>query len=196
MHLGIGRGVDVKVGHFYSPVGYQVVTAPDNFFVTMPYTFQYGEPFTHTGVYASSSLSDKLSFGSGWIRGWDSFTDNNSTGSYLGSLTYKFNDKLNYTLVIVAGPEQNKGQQWRNRYLQTQVVQWQMTKKLRYVLQSDLGHEQGSGLDQISQGCWYGLNNYMFYDLTDTLAAGVRGEWFRDQNGTRGRSDLWSRNSG
>jgi hypothetical protein len=52
-NLPIADGLDVKLGHFYTPVGYEVVTSPDNFFVTKPYTMQYGEPFTHTGVLGS-----------------------------------------------------------------------------------------------------------------------------------------------
>ena len=43
----------VKIGHFYAPVGYEVVPTTGNFFPSLPYTFQYGEPFTHTGVLAT-----------------------------------------------------------------------------------------------------------------------------------------------
>ena len=39
----------VRLGHFYTIIGYEVVTAPDNFFSSHAYTMQYGEPFTHTG---------------------------------------------------------------------------------------------------------------------------------------------------
>ena len=42
--------VTVKVGHFLSPVGYFAVGTANNFFPILPYTFQYGEPFTHTGA--------------------------------------------------------------------------------------------------------------------------------------------------
>ena len=40
----------IKLGHFYTPIGYEVVPANGNFFYTHAYTMQYGEPFTHTGV--------------------------------------------------------------------------------------------------------------------------------------------------
>ena len=40
----------VKIGHFLSPVGYEVIPTTGNFFPTLPYIFQYGEPFTHTGA--------------------------------------------------------------------------------------------------------------------------------------------------
>ncbi len=50
----------LKVGHFYTIIGYEVVTAPDNFFYTHAYTMQYGEPFTHTGVLATYNANDQL----------------------------------------------------------------------------------------------------------------------------------------
>ncbi len=51
---------DIKVGRWFSPVGYYVIGTANNFFATLPYTFQYGEPFTHTGIIASKKLNDKL----------------------------------------------------------------------------------------------------------------------------------------
>ena len=41
--------VSVKLGHFYTPVGYEVVTSPDNFFYSHAFTMYNSEPFTHTG---------------------------------------------------------------------------------------------------------------------------------------------------
>ena len=32
---------------------------------------------------------------------------------------------------------------------------------------------------------WYGLNQYLFWTMTDSLQGGVRCEWFNDQNGSR-----------
>jgi hypothetical protein len=32
---------------------------------------------------------------------------------------------------------------------------------------------------------WYGVNSHLTYDVKDNLTAGVRAEWFRDQNGFR-----------
>ncbi|MDD2865299.1 MAG: outer membrane beta-barrel protein, partial [Methylococcales bacterium] len=47
-YIPIGNGLNVKAGHFYTPIGYETVPAPDNFFYTHAYTMQFGEPFTHT----------------------------------------------------------------------------------------------------------------------------------------------------
>jgi hypothetical protein len=67
----------------------------------------------------------------------------------------------------------------------------ELSDKLTYVFQNDLGWQfnanpvtqnigQADGLAQ-----WYGINQYMFYNISDTLVGGMRLEWFRDNNGTR-----------
>ena len=47
--VALGEHVTVKAGHFYTLVGYEVVTAPDNFFFSHAMTMFNSEPFTHTG---------------------------------------------------------------------------------------------------------------------------------------------------
>ncbi|MGR9053268.1 MAG: outer membrane beta-barrel protein, partial [Gammaproteobacteria bacterium] len=37
----IGNGLTTKIGHFYTIIGNEVVTAPDNFFYSHAYTMQY-----------------------------------------------------------------------------------------------------------------------------------------------------------
>ena len=53
----IGNGLNVKAGHFYTPIGYESVPAPNNFFYSHAYTMQYGEPFTHTGVLTNYTVN-------------------------------------------------------------------------------------------------------------------------------------------
>src|SRR5207248_4834865 len=60
----------VKAGRFISPVGYYTVGTAQNFFPVIPYTYQYGEPFTHTGVWAQNKLSDQWTVGGAVTHGW------------------------------------------------------------------------------------------------------------------------------
>ena len=84
------NNLKVKVGHFYSPVGYEGVQTIANFFTTLPYTFQYGEPFTHTGALATWTVNEKLTVGTGIIRGWDNFGNNNPNIGAITTLTRTF----------------------------------------------------------------------------------------------------------
>ncbi len=64
--------LSVKVGHFYTPAGYEVVPATGNFFYSHAFTWNFTEPFTHTGALASYAASDELTLMGGWVAGWDS----------------------------------------------------------------------------------------------------------------------------
>src|SRR5690606_27954143 len=77
----------VKVGHFYTIIGYEVVTAPDNFFYSHAYTMQYGEPFTHTGALASYQLSYRVALNAGVVNGWDKFDAELDRAAFLGGFT-------------------------------------------------------------------------------------------------------------
>ncbi len=54
-----------------------------------------------------------------------------------------------------------------------------------YVLRHDHGIEQQHPLNNFHDAEWYGIHSQLKYDLSDTLALGLRGEWFRDNDGMR-----------
>ena len=50
MYVEVGtQDLSLKVGHFYSIVGYEGVMAPYNFFYTKSYSYQFAGPFQHWG---------------------------------------------------------------------------------------------------------------------------------------------------
>jgi hypothetical protein len=60
VYAPIGHGWDIKLGHFYTPMGYETVTSTGNFFYSHAYTHQYFEPFTHWGVMGTTNCTDSL----------------------------------------------------------------------------------------------------------------------------------------
>lgn len=188
-----GNGWSVKIGRWYSPVGYYVVGTANNFFPVLPYTFQYGEPFTHTGVYATKKVSDKLTVGGAITHGWDS-SDNtgNPHAGGLASATYTIDDQRSLAYVGVFGPEPNfsgvnlagNGFGYTNRYTQTLVYQHKFSDDVLGVLQSDFG-TQSDAVVAGQTAKWYGINSYLYWNMTCRTQWGVSGEWFRDQGGFR-----------
>ncbi len=53
-----------------------------------------------------------------------------------------------------------------------------------YVAQSDLGHQDNAG-NTGERAEWYGINQYLFYKYSCCTTLGLRGEWFRDDDGFR-----------
>ncbi len=197
LNLPIGNGLNVKAGHFYTPIGYEVVTAPDNFFFSKPYTFQYGEPFTHTGILGSYTVDDNWSLMAGAVTGsasggWDGSWDRNlGNWDFIGGGTWTSDDKnysLNITSTAGAQSEQNS-----NTWALYSIVGKAnfLDNTLHYIIQHDHGFANNvitsntliTGQNEDAR--WYGINQYLLYDIQDDLGVGLRAEWFRDNNGFR-----------
>lgn len=177
----------VKVGHFYAPVGYEVVPTTGNFFPSLPYTFQYGEPFTFTGVQATWQFTEKVAVGGGAFQGWDNFDSSSPNTGFNATYVENFEDGASVAVTSVASNELTQNATWRNRYLQTNVYSRPLkgiSDRLNYVAQSDFGYQNDALLNG-KDAYWYGLNQYLFYKVSDCLTYGVRAEWFRDEEGYR-----------
>jgi len=176
----IGNGITTKIGHFYTIIGNEVVTAPDNFFFSHAYTMQYGEPFTHTGIVSSYPVNKNISLTGGVVSGWDSFFQ--EPANFLGGATFTTDDeKTSLAFSMITG-DVNKNDE-HNRTMYSVVLSHDITDTLHYKLQHDLGIEEKSAT--ADSGKWYGVNQYLTYDINDKLGAGVRAEWFRDEDGFR-----------
>jgi len=173
--------LSVKFGHFYTIIGWEVVPAPDNFFYSHSYTMYYAEPFTHTGVLASYSLHDDVTVYAGWTQGWDTGFDNSPGAStFLGGVSAPLGEKLTATWATTAG---DFGHKFGNGdiYMNSLVLNYTISDKLTYILQHDLGVNTVAG----ASSQWYGINQYLQYQINDCWATGMRIEWFRDNDGAR-----------
>ena len=170
----------VKVGHFYTIIGYEVVQAPDNFFYSHAYTMYYNEPFTHTGVLAQTSVTEKLDFYYGWTAGWDTGFDNRNDGSvFLGGISWAPCEDFSIFYATTWGDPGDDPNTSSDTYMHSVVVDMVLTNKLEWVFQSDFQTRSSA----VANGKSYGVNNYLFYKLTDKLKFGARYEWFRDSRG-------------
>lgn len=190
------NGLSVKLGHFYTIIGYEVVPAPDNFFLSHAYTMQYGEPFTHTGVLASKELSDCWTLSGGIHRGWDNWEgDELDRISYLGGITWTSPDEnSSLAFAITAGDEAASvnlgGGGSGANVVANQIVMYsvvfsrQVNSWLQYVVQHDHGWSDVDNFSSLDSE-WYGVNQYWIVQLTRCWSFGARFEWFRDDDGVR-----------
>jgi len=184
--------LSVRMGHFFTIIGYEVVPAPDNFFYSHAYTHQYGEPFTHTGALATLDLGGGLTVSSGFDRGWDNWEDNNHHLSYLGGIGVNSADgRASLTFALSTGPYDDAGD--LNRTMYSIVYTNRVTPRVTYVFQHDWGLDNDGGpafFDERERllrrdAEWYGINQYVTWQINPCLAVGLRSEWFRDEDGTR-----------
>jgi hypothetical protein len=177
----IGNGITAKLGHFYTTIGNEVVTSPDNFFYSHAYTMLYAEPFTHTGALFSYDIDDNFSINGGAVIGWDNMTENAGAWSFLGGGSWTSdNQASSVTIQLISGEASDTEQS--NRTMYSLVATHNFTDKLHYLFQHDFGTQQDVNGDGVN---WFGINQYVTYDINDELAIGVRAEWFNDVDSAR-----------
>ncbi len=165
--------LSIKAGHFYTLLGYEVVTAPDNFFFSHAFTMYNSEAFTHTGVLATYSASDDVTLYGGWTLGWDTgFDQNNRGNNFLGGASVGVTDELTVTFITTFG---NFGAIGSGGYSHSLVADYAISEKLNYVFQTDVLDVAGTET--------IGANNYLIYSVSDKIGVGGRAEWWK-RNGT------------
>jgi len=161
----------LKAGHFYTLLGYEVVTAPDNFFYSHALTMNFSEAFTHTGAVGTWTPSqiEGLTLYGGWTLGWDTGFDNLGNGNnFLGGFSYSPIEQATLTYITTAGDLGWIG----SGYTHSIVLATNPIDRLDYVLQSDLVSVQT--YDTI------GINQYLIYSIFDELGVGGRVEWWKN----------------
>lgn len=173
------KSVKLRIGHIISPVGFFTVDTTQNFFAVLPYTYQYGEPFTHWGAWVYWAVNERLNIMGGATVGGDNF-DGAGTGSklpgFLGTVNYIFADKSTLDWVVHISSEYNyksaanstdpailsgdfKSGSYNRfeslyswRYFQTLVYKRDLTAKLQWVLQSDFGIQKVADVEAALTG--------------------------------------------
>lgn len=107
-----GGGIDMKIGTYPTPIGYEVIDGTGNFFYTHSYIFNYGIPLKHTGFYATAHVTDMVDIWAGLDTGVNAglpgfrATDDNHSGAFLAGFALN-NPIPNLTILALAhiGPE-------------------------------------------------------------------------------------------
>ena len=187
-YLEAARGdFSVRAGHFYTILGYEAVTAPDNFFYSRSFTMVNSEPRTHTGALTSYRLNKSTEIYAGWTLGWDTGFDQFGGGNnFIGGFGHNITDRVKLTYVNTAGDMGRRGE----GYTHSVVLDSQIGDRLNYVIQSDLvslnaNNPTGNLNDTI------GVNQYLLYHWSDCLAFGSRVEWWKADGGS-----LWAATTG
>jgi hypothetical protein len=170
-------GIDVKGGRFYTILGYEVVPATGRPLLSVPYMFNYGQPFTHFGMISTLHLTDRINVLNGTVNGWDRWINENYKWNYIGGVTWTSKSgKANLAISYIFGPNQyprflnannpivlpgntpppfeagrrNLGYGSNSRLLFTTVFTYKWTDKLTQVMETDQGFENnipGTGAD-------------------------------------------------
>ena len=188
------QDLNVKLGHFYSVVGYEGLPAVGNFFYTKAYSYQFAGPFTHWGGLANWRATDNLEVNAGLVNGWNALSSGYARANVLGRARLKNDDNsLASSFAIISGDECDDfspvfepapilASANRTRY--SLIFEVRPTDNVEYVFHQWLG-TQAKGLPDGSTALWTGIDQYLYWSASDTWKWGARFEWFDDVDGTR-----------
>ncbi len=182
---GLGsQGTTLRVGKFATHCEYETVQGITNPFVSRSYVFQYN-PFTHTGINALTALNDDWSMANGIVLGNDNFFGDTARATYIGQLKWAPKEGKNSVLlnVSITDPSFDVGHNYNYYNVYNLQLTHKINDKLTYVADATYSHE--NNIPGVGFANWYGLANYLFYDLNDKIQLKSRAEVFNDAQGYR-----------
>ena len=194
-------GIDLKVGAYSTPIGYEVIQSNLNPLYSHSYIFNYGIPLKHTGGLSVTHVNDMLDIWLGVDSGINTTLDGRGdpNGGVSGIAGFGLNGLADGKLTILTlshfGPGQAalrpdqtagiKGADGYGRYIADSVITYKYSDVTTFVtelnyIQDDYGWGPGSFHGPAQAG---GIAQYGLYTLNDTVTLVGRGELFSDPKG-------------
>ena len=191
-------GVDVKLGLFTSPQGYETLDPSTSPFYSHSYTYNYAVTFNHTGLLTTTHINPKLDFYLGVDTGNQTtfgIPNGDPNGQPAGFVGFGLNNLLNDKLTVLAlshiGPEQAyprsfNGSFYPNdptagqdlRYYNDIVFTYKVNDALTSVTELNYSRDDyGFGNGPASA---YSVTQYFGYTFGKIYTLNFRGELFRD----------------
>ena len=192
-------GMDVKVGLFSSPQGYETLDPSTNPFYSHSYTYNYSVTFNHTGILTTTHVNNTLDFWLGVDTGnqttFGGGDPNRQIAGFVGiGLNHLFDDKLTVLALSHIGPEQSllvdanakRDLRYYNDVVFTYKINddWTSVTEFNYTFD-----EFGNGPVALGPGfpggtaATYSVATYLGYALTKEVTLNARGEVLRDDKG-------------
>jgi hypothetical protein len=180
----VGRGLDVKLGRFFSQYGVESNDTTQNYFVSRSYSFIY-DPFTHTGLLATLKLNDAWSVQNGLATGCDMFFGPEATPTYIGSVKWAPPDGRASALlsVIVCSGRFDRPHNFHNPEILDVVLTRKLSERLTWQFDGLYGFT--TNVPGIGFANWFAAVNYLSYQLDPRWTANARLEFFDDVQGQR-----------
>jgi hypothetical protein len=181
---GVAQGLDVKIGHFFSLYGVETTDTINTPLFSHAYTDLY-DPFTHTGILTTTKLSDAWTVQAGLVLGSDVFIDPADTPTFTGTVRWTAKDQKNSVLftVIVGSGRFNQELDFHNPEIFDLVYTHKFNDKLTYNFEGLFGFT--TNVPDIGTAEWFGVLNYLTYEISPRVSSTTRLEFFDDVQGER-----------
>jgi Putative beta-barrel porin-2, OmpL-like. bbp2 len=198
-------GVDLKVGQYSTPLGFETIDPSTNPFYSHSYIFNFGLPLKHTGFLTTSHVNSMLDVYLGLDTGantsFGSSGEDNSAIAFLGGVNLTLmGGNLTVLALTHVGPENSTrllsspllaatattyNADGYFRYYNDIVVTYKATTALTLTTEFNwIRDDFGTGLTtgKPAPANAFGVAQYASYTLSDTLTLNGRAEVYRDDN--------------
>jgi hypothetical protein len=176
-----GKGLQVDIGKFATPLGAEVIETKDNWNYSRGLLFSYAIPYFHFGMRSKYAFSDKYLLSGFLVNGWSNMVDNNSGKTYGVGFGWNPTKKIGLTQNYMGGPEgSNNNSDWRQ--LWDTVATYAPNSRLTLMGNYDYGRgDRTTGMaDPVF---WTGFAGYVRYALNPRYAVATRYEYYDDHDG-------------
>jgi len=179
----VGYGdLSLKLGRFYTIIGYESLMAPNNFFYSMNYALRYAEPTTHTGGIFTWKPTEEWTLYAGGANGQDRTDALTDSLCALTGFGYAPKDKkysLNFGIMTGGLEPTNVPTVFEPRTYFSTYFTYNFSEKLQSVTQWDAGWQQNYDLAGHTADFW-SFTQYLFYTINPCWKAGLRYDLFVD----------------
>jgi hypothetical protein len=180
--LDVANGVDITIGKFNAPIGFELLDAPDMYQYSHALVFDNGLPTNLTGVMGAYTINDQVDVVAYVVNGWDNNTDSNSTKTIGGRVGIAVMDGVSLGLSYITGPEGTNNNDKRTVFDIDATVT--TIENLTLGFEFNSGEEDNVG-DATTDSEWTAYLLMAHYDFNDTYGVTVRYDVFDDEGGAR-----------
>ena len=167
-----GDKLQFDFGKFVTPVGNELIESKDNWNYTRSIQFGWAIPFYHSGLRATLTPSDKVSFAAYLVNGWNNVIDNNRDKTFIAQAILKPSGKITLVGNAVVGKEVDD-----TRTLFDGVLVFNLSDKFAIASEVDFGSD--------GDAKWSAYSGYLKLS-TGSVAFTARGEVMDDEDGWAG----------
>jgi Putative beta-barrel porin-2, OmpL-like. bbp2 len=178
------KGLDIKLGRFFSQYGVESSDTTQNAVSSHAYTFIY-DPFTNTGLLATLKVTDAVTVQSGLVTGSDIVIASGATPTYIGSVKWaRPNGHDSAELSVIVGCDRyNTRDAFNNPDIFDLVYTHIFDSRWTYDLETLVGFE--TNVPDIGTATWFGAVQYLIYTFSPRFNGMARLEFFDDCQGQR-----------
>jgi hypothetical protein len=183
--LDVANGVDITVGKFNAPIGFELLDPPDMYQFSHALVFDHGLPTNLTGVMGGYKVNDQVDVALYVVNGWDNNAENNNSKTIGGRIGVAAMEGVALGFSYITGSEVANTGDVRSVF--------DIDATITLVDNLIIGVEYNSGEEDNAPNTaagktdseWTAFMLMGHYDFNDIYGLTVRYDFFDDEGGAR-----------